>query len=116
MLQCGGGRRDCTVDHFFHSSQARSLWNQHKIGEISETEKDKLARRLYDEQHHQEGVSEEGSELENKKDFENSLGSPTLTGDECPLGTTFLNSPDWIVYSSWERNHHQLGSIQGIGS
>lgn len=110
ILQCGGGRRDCTVDHFFHSSGARNLWNQFKIGEISKEEKDKLAKVLYEKN---EKAKSDIREKEEAHGMEACSGSPspsTLCGEEYSIGSSFLNSPDWIVYSSWSRNQCPLHS------
>lgn len=111
MVQCGGGRKDCTVDFFFHSSGARSLWNQYKIGEISNTEKEKLTKHLREGGKNRKGVREELKEVKLKKDPNRALGSSTSAAEEHSLGSTFLNSPDWIVYSSCERSHHPFESI-----
>lgn len=95
ILRCGGGAKDCKVDHFFHSSSARNLWEQQKIGEITNEEKEKLLKLKAPKN----GVAHKCEE--SQEELRINCNEP-FSG-ELPKGVSiesiFLSSPDWVVYN-----------------
>lgn len=85
IAACGGGRKDCEVDLFFHSPGGRDMWNKQKIGEISDDEKRKLLSMPSQEYEKNSSVACQA------------FSEPAAK--EISAESAFLNSPDWVVYN-----------------
>lgn len=117
-----GGVKDCLVDFFFHSACARKLWESHKIGEITESEKQKLLkappatyqadkRASSSLEEEPPAAGEEGGGerrrpaaatpmIANANHASHDLDDLVRGGEkEISFESLFLNSPDWIVYN-----------------
>lgn len=84
LVACGGGKKDCEVDLFFHSPDGRAMWGKRKIGEINDEEKRKL-------------LSMTCELVKNLPSTQKEVNEPAA--DDNSAESAFLNSPDWIVYN-----------------